>query len=302
MHIPDGFLSGPVWAAFQALALPAVAWSARRAQTTSAAANAPLLGTLGAFVFAAQMINFPVAGGASGHLVGSALLAASVGPWAASVVMAAILVLQALVFQDGGILALGANLFNMALAGVWAAWLPLQFAGPGRLRRPALVAAGFLSVFVSALLALAQLALSGARLPVSTVWAALGVFALTALIEGLLTLAVFEAIERINPRWVQAPAPLTRPARFGLAAAAVLLVAGGFMLASALPDGLERLAIAAGFASRERPAAAAPLPGYEALFVVNPWLRKALAGLLGLALTYLLCLLLGRWINRWRSA
>jgi cobalt/nickel transport system permease protein len=302
MHIPDGFLTAPVWGACQVLALPAVAWSARRAQAGSTETNVPLLGALGAFVFAAQMINFPVAGGASGHLVGSALLAASVGPWAASVVMAAILTLQAFVFQDGGLLALGANLFNMALVGVWAAWVPLRLAAHGRRRRIALAAAGFFSVFTAALCALVELALSGVRLPAATVWVALGVFALTAMIEGILTVAVYEAIERINPRWVQAPAPLTRRAGAGLAAAAVALAGAGFLIASSLPDGLDHLAETAGFASLERPVAGAPLADYEALFVANPWLSKALAGLAGLALTSLLCYLLGRWINRWRSA
>ncbi len=86
----------------------------------------PLLGVMGAFVFAAQMINFPVGPGTSGHLVGGALLTIALGPAAASIVMTAILAIQALVFQDGGILALGANIFNMAIAGVLAAYLPYR--------------------------------------------------------------------------------------------------------------------------------------------------------------------------------
>src|SRR5579863_8824413 len=121
MHIPDGFLSPPVWATLDAAAIPAVAWAARQAQTDLERPDdrrIPLLGVMGAFVFAAQMINFPVGLGTSGHLVGGALLAIVLGPSAAAVAMTAILCVQAFVFQDGGIVVLGANVFNMALAGV----------------------------------------------------------------------------------------------------------------------------------------------------------------------------------------
>src|SRR3974377_373558 len=114
MHIPDGFLSPPVWATLDVLSLPAAALVARRAQRDSEDRKIPLMGVMGAFVFAAQMINFPIPLGTSGHLVGGALLTIVLGPAAASVVMMAILALQALVFQDGGIMALGANVINMA--------------------------------------------------------------------------------------------------------------------------------------------------------------------------------------------
>ena len=116
MHIPDGFLSTPVWATLDVVSAPAVAWVARRAQRDTQDHRIPLLGVMGAFVFAAQMVNFPVGPGTSGHLVGGALLTVVLGPAAASLVLTAILVLQALIFQDGGVLALGANVFNMALA------------------------------------------------------------------------------------------------------------------------------------------------------------------------------------------
>ena len=126
MHIPDGFLSTPVWATLDVVSAPAVAWVARRAQRDTQDHRIPLLGVMGAFVFAAQMVNFPVGPGTSGHLVGGALLTVVLGPAAASLVLTAILVLQALIFQDGGVLALGANVFNMALVGVAAAYLPYR--------------------------------------------------------------------------------------------------------------------------------------------------------------------------------
>ena len=115
VHIPDGFLATPVWATLDAVAAPTVVYVARRAQRGFEESQAPLLGVMGAFVFAAQMINFPVGVGTSGHLVGGALLAYTLGPAAAAVVMTAILAIQALVFQDGGLLALGPNIVNMAV-------------------------------------------------------------------------------------------------------------------------------------------------------------------------------------------
>src|ERR1700732_2382006 len=151
MHIPDGFLSTPVWGTLDAVSAPAVAWVARRAQRDTQDHRIPLLGVMGAFVFAAQMINFPVGPGTSGHLVGGALLAIVLGPAAASLVMVAILALQALIFQDGGVLALGANVFNMALAGVAAAYLSYRLWGQ-RFRSAAIFAAGALSVMTSACL------------------------------------------------------------------------------------------------------------------------------------------------------
>src|SRR5512140_275974 len=135
MHIPDGFLSIPVWGTLDAVALPSVAYIAHRAQREFDHHKIPLMGVMGAFIFAAQMINFPVGNGTSGHLVGGALLSFTLGPAAASIVMTAILATQALVFQDGGLLALGANVFNMAIAGVLAGYLPYYMWGGGRARR-----------------------------------------------------------------------------------------------------------------------------------------------------------------------
>src|SRR5258708_8894985 len=150
MHIPDGFLSTPVWAALDAVSLPAVGILARRAQRDADTSRIPLLGVMGAFVFAAQMINFPVGLGTSGHLVGGALLAVVLGPAAAAVVMTAILAIQAFVFQDGGIVVLGANIFNIALAAVLAGYLPHRLWGAGR-PSPALFAGRAFTLLLNAL-------------------------------------------------------------------------------------------------------------------------------------------------------
>ena len=136
MHIPDGFLSPGVWVTLDAASIPALAVMAQRAQKELEDRKIPLMGVMGAFVFAAQMINFPVGPGTTGHLVGGALLAITLGPAAAGVVMTAILAIQALVFQDGGILALGANTINMAVLGVLAGYLPFRLWGGTRWRGP----------------------------------------------------------------------------------------------------------------------------------------------------------------------
>ena len=149
MHIPDGFLSTPVWATLDLAAIPAVAYAVRRAQRGFEESRVPLLGVMGAFVFAAQMINFPVGVGTTGHLVGGALLAFTLGPAPAMVAMSAILVIQALVFQDGGILALGPNLLNMAILGVLAGYLPFHLWGAGKWRKAAIFLGATLSLLVA---------------------------------------------------------------------------------------------------------------------------------------------------------
>ncbi len=302
MHIPDGFLSTPVWVALDAAAAPAVGWLARRAQQRFDAGRTPLLGVMGAFVFAAQMINFPVGVGTSGHLVGGALLAVTLGPAAASVTMTAILALQALVFQDGGILALGANVLNMAVFGVLAGYLPYHYLAGTRWRRVAIFAGGALSVMTGAVLAIAELLLSGIRMPGAVLGISLGLFAVAAALEGAITLAVVGALEAMGGGLVRAPAAARSRALAAVALAAVLLAAVGVMFASASPDGLERLAEQAGIAGQARNLVATPLADYDARFLGTPWLRKAGAGLVGLALIFGACALVGRVAARRRSA
>src|SRR5919201_3003722 len=117
MHIPDGFLSNDVAVALAVPAVAAVGYGLRRAEVDLDDRRVPLLGVTAAFVFAAQMLNFPVAGGTSGHFLGAALAAILLGPWLGSVVLSVVLVVQAFVFADGGITALGANVLNMGVIG-----------------------------------------------------------------------------------------------------------------------------------------------------------------------------------------
>ncbi len=301
MHIPDGFLATPVWATLDAAAVPAVGYVVRRAQRTFEESNAPLLGVMGAFVFAAQMINFPVGIGTSGHLVGGALLALALGPAPASVVMTAILAIQALVFQDGGILALGANVANMALAGVMAGYLPFHFWGGGRWRKVSVFLGGFLSVLAGAVLALIELLLSGIRMPDSVLAVSLGLFAVSALLEGFITLAVVGALEKLNPDFIRRPSAGDSPVLGLLGGAAVALAVFGILAASTHPDGIWSLAGTLGIAGNARNLVSSPLADYQVGFLRSAWLRKAAGGMAGLVLIYGACALFGRLSSRKRS-
>ena len=117
MHIPDGFLSTTTWISAWTVSAGGLGCCVRQAGRAMKDRMVPLMGVLSAFIFAAQMINFPVMGGTSGHLLGGVLAAVLLGPWAGAVVIACVLIFQCLVFQDGGLTALGANILNMALAG-----------------------------------------------------------------------------------------------------------------------------------------------------------------------------------------
>lgn len=301
MHIPDGFLSPPVWVTFDVLAVPAIGLMARRAHGDVEDRRIPLLGVMGAFVFAAQMINFPVGPGTSGHLVGGTLLAIALGPWAAALVMTAILAMQAFLFQDGGILALGTNIFNMAIVGVFAGYLPYFLWARGSWkarsgsnarssnarRTAAIFAGGVLSVLVSAAFALSQLVISGVPMPRRLLLISMAVFLASALIEGAITLAAVRAIERLNPLWVRAPRESSSPAVvFGVVFAVILaaaLAVAGVLLASTSPDGIERILATHGVTE-------------------SSWMRRALASLAGIAGAYGVCLMAGKMIARRRRA
>ncbi|MXY46777.1 MAG: energy-coupling factor ABC transporter permease, partial [Chloroflexi bacterium] len=122
MHAPDGFFSLPVAIAGYLLAALFIGIAIRQTNKNLNERIVPMMGVMAAFIFAAQMINFPVAGGTSGHLIGGALAAIILGPWAAILVMTAVVGLQALLFQDGGLVVLGVNLLNMSIVSVLAGY------------------------------------------------------------------------------------------------------------------------------------------------------------------------------------
>ncbi|MDA0301941.1 MAG: energy-coupling factor ABC transporter permease [Chloroflexi bacterium] len=211
LHIPDGFLSAPVSLAGWAAMIVAVVVAARRAERTMSDRAVPLMGVMAAFIFAAQMMNFPVAGGTSGHLLGGALAAILLGPWAAIIVMTAVVGLQALLFQDGGLVVLGANVVNMGVLTALTGWGTFRLLGP--ITRGGgvgyIVAAGlaaWLSVEVSAIATALQLAVSGTS-PLSVALPAMvGVHALIGIGEAIVTVAALSFIRVTSPGLVASAA------------------------------------------------------------------------------------------------
>jgi cobalt/nickel transport system permease protein len=204
MHIPDGFLSTEVAVACAAPAAAAVAIGLKRANAELDERRVPLLGVTAAFVFAAQMLNFPVAGGTSGHFLGAALAAILLGPWLGCLVLAVVLLVQAFVFADGGITALGANLFNMGVVGGLLVGGLMHgarmLAGRGRTALLAVTAVGsWLAVMAGAAVAAVELAVSG-TVPLDTVLPAmLGVHAVIGVGEAVITVAAVSAVLATRP-------------------------------------------------------------------------------------------------------
>lgn len=247
MHMADALLSpavgGTLWAASAAV----VARSSRRLAGGADERLAPLMGMTGAFVFAAQMVNFAIPGtGSSGHLGGGLLLALLLGPDAAVVVLTSILLVQALLFADGGLLALGANVWNL---GVLPAFLAAPLVARPLMRRGhetlGIVLGAVVALQLGALGVVFETAASGiAALPVLPFLAAmLPIHLAIGLVEGAATVAVWRVLGDRRPEAL--PAAALAPARPGGALLAGLLAAslltGGVLswLASARPDGLE---------------------------------------------------------------
>ncbi len=203
MHIPDGFLTVPVWAPLAAASVGVVTFAAHRTHATLDQERVPLMGVMGAFVFAAQMINVPVAGGTSGHLLGSVLLAVLLGPHVATLVMASVFVVQCFLFQDGGFTSLGANLFNMGIVGTYGGYYLYRGVRLVLPRRPgsyaAVMLACWLSVVGASVLVAVELSLSGIVAFVPCLIAMAGVHALIGLFEGAITVAVLSFLVRVRP-------------------------------------------------------------------------------------------------------
>ena len=211
MHIPDGFINLSTSAGFGAAAAGGVWYSIRRAARVLDDRRVPLAGLVAAFVFAAQMINFPVAAGTSGHLIGGVLAAVLVGPWLGSLVLTVVLVVQGIFFADGGLSALGLNVFNMAIVATLGGYL--IYRGLVALlpkRRPTTAAAagvaGGLSVLLAAFSFVLEYALGGeGGAALGTVAAAMGgVHALIGIGEGLITALVVGTVLATRPDLVEA--------------------------------------------------------------------------------------------------
>lgn len=169
----------------------------------------PLMGLMSAFIFAAQMVNFPVLGGTSGHLLGGVLAAVLLGPYAAPIVMACVLIVQCLLFQDGGLTALGANMFNMAIVGTIGGYVVLRLVQQVLTGRRgffiAVFIASWVSILLSATVCALELALSG-TVPLKIVLPAMAlIHAIIGLGEAVITVMVVHLILRVRPDLIYVP-------------------------------------------------------------------------------------------------
>jgi cobalt/nickel transport system permease protein len=189
----------------------------------------------------------------------------------------------------------------MALAGTLAGYLPFHLWGAGKWRKPAIFAGGALSVMVSAVLAVSELLMSRVRMPAAILGVSLGLFLVSALLEGAITLAVIQALESIRPEFIRKPAPGRSFALGAISLVAVLLATVGVLFASTDPDGIEKLAQQTGIESHARTLISTPLRDYQAAFLGSPVAGKAVAGLAGLGLIYAMSALIARAVTRKRS-
>jgi cobalt/nickel transport system permease protein len=206
MHVPDGFLDAPTSVATGAIAAVGVGIALRWARRELDDRTAPLAGLVATFVFATQMVNFPVGSGTSGHLIGGALAAVLVGPATALLCMSVVFLVQCLLFADGGITALGTNILLMGVVTVTVGWVlfrTTQAAGPKRVSMvaPAAAIGALVSVPVAALVFVALYAVGGTvDIPLGTLTTAmLGVHTVIGIGEAVITFLAVGSIAAVRP-------------------------------------------------------------------------------------------------------
>jgi cobalt/nickel transport system permease protein len=294
LHIPDGFLSFAVSILCWGVTALTLSLAVSRSNKSLGERQVPLMGVMAAFIFAAQMINFPVAGGTSGHLLGGALAAITLGPWAGMLVMTAVIAVQALLFQDGGLLVMGANILNMGLITVAIGYGLYRgvSAGSRTLKLTVAGIAAWLSVMAGALFTSLQLWLSGTSQLQIVIPAMLTVHALIGVGEALITVAALSLILQTRPDLIGENSASAKGSRGWVVAgiAIALLVVLLSPLASADPDGLNRVATDLGFMASAQ-ARTGLLAGYSVPFFESISLSKIAAGGIGLAVVAVVVIL-----------
>ncbi len=308
MHIPDGFLNGATSAGTAVIAAGGLGYSIKRAGAYLQDNRIALTGLIAAFIFALQMINFPVGAGTSGHLLGGALAVVLVGPWLGITAVSVVVIVQALLLADGGVSALGVNILNMALVTGFVGWavfrIMVRFLP--RSWTTVLVAtftAALASVVASSVAFVIEYALGGrGNVDLGTVFAAMaGFHFLIGIGEGLISAATVGAVAGTRPELIAGVQDLDlvdkekkkiRAGAWGFAAAglavAVLLVVVAAPLASGEPDGLERVAIDEGFidSAEDHALNDSPLADYGVSGIEDEATGTRLSGLIGVLVTF----------------
>ncbi|WP_406494898.1 energy-coupling factor ABC transporter permease [Streptomyces sp. NBC_00846] len=322
MHVPDGFIDAPVSAAAGVVAAGAVAVSLRGARRELDERTAPLAGLVAAFIFAVQMLNFPVAAGTSGHLLGGALAAILVGPYTGVLCISVVLLMQGILFADGGLTALGVNVLDMGITTTVVAYA--LFRGLARVlprTRRSVTVASFVAALVSVPAAAGVFTLiywigGTTDIPIGKVFTAMvGVHVLIGIGEAVITALTVGAVVAVRPDLVHGARGLTAPLKLrvdgelvdvparqpvapvaarsprGLWATGLItaLVLAGFVsfYASASPDGLEKVAADQGIDKKteEHAAKDSPLADYGVKDISDARVSGGLAGVIGVGAT-----------------
>ena len=293
LHIPDGFLSILVSIALWIISIVFVSYALKRVGKDVGEHQVPLMGVLAAAIFAGQMLNFAVAGGTSGHLMGATIATILMGPWAAMLIMTSVVSIQALIFQDGGLLALGANIFNMGIVGVAVSYTvyrtALRLVGN---QKTGIFSGGFiaawLSIVITSLAVGLQLALSGTSPANLAIPAMAGVHALIGIGEGLITVGALAFLLASRPDLIKRSETAQIGGRIiwliGLLVALVLVIVSP--LASTRPDGLEWVAMQYGFLEIARGPFYRIIPEYLFPGISSEALATIMAGILGIAIIF----------------
>jgi len=285
MHTPDGFLTGWVCVLMMLLSTIPIALAVRSLRKGLLKAHS--IAAVAAIIFLAQMINFPIAGGTSGHLIGAVFALVILGVEGAVIAMAAVLLLQAVVFGDGGMLSLGANIFNMGILSVYSANFVMQRLEAERHLK--IFLASWTAVVAASAAASVQLALSGTIALGVVLPAMLVTHSVIGIAEGLLTVLMVAV----------AANSLKNPSlrlSLGISGASFLIIAALLPFASEAPDGLERIAINLGFFAKQFTLYSAPLADYALPLFAVPYLAVLSAALIGSALAFALAYLSARVI------
>ncbi len=306
MHIPDGFIDAKTALLTGALSAVGLGAALRSLKKRFPTRRTPLVGLAAAFVFSAQMLNFPVAGGTSGHLIGAVLIAVLLGPSAAVVALSTVLIIQCFMFADGGLTALGANIFNMAIVAPGVGFLIYQLlrrfhrdSTQGRLFATAVAA--WTSTVMASVFCAGELAFSGTVQWKAVFPAMAGVHMLIGLGEAVITTLVVAAVWASRPELI--PDQSHESLKSGLVEFVLygILISVGLVLfiapwASSWPDGLERVAALLGFEHRAAGKAVllAPLPDYAVPGLHSPVASTVIAGAAGLLVVFIVATILAR--------
>ncbi|GAP20258.1 energy-coupling factor ABC transporter permease [Leptolinea tardivitalis] len=293
MHIPDGFLSVAVSIIMWIISIAMIAIALRKVKNELGDREVPLMGVLAAAIFAGQMLNFSVSGGTSGHLLGAAIATILLGPWTAVLVMTSVVSVQALLFQDGGVLALGANIFNMGVVGVFVSYAVFQLLQKafGKQKWGLFVSgslAAWTSIFIASLACALELAISGTS-PANIAVPAMGaIHAIIGIGEALITLGALAFLYATRKDLFEKSSKKLNGNKGILIGGGIIAVVLAILspLASSHPDGLEWVAEQKGFLEMARAAFYNIMPDYAFPGISDPNISTIVAGILGAVIVF----------------